>query len=196
MSAPVTEAHIDLVRYVLDAEWYGSNVEKKFAQLIADSEAQAVAAAVTALTCTHHNDAMRAACPVCLVAALTTERDHWQKIAVSASQEREHNANVAQAMTAERDQLRAERNNLRADLDAIKAILNEEKARAERAEDNLAALEQCHDDNCRGLAKIADDLTAERARLDWVFHNCKVTSDDFTVHDREDLGVAMKEGAK
>ena len=51
------------------------------------------------------------------------------------------------ALTAERDQLRA---------------------RAERAEDNLAGLEQCHDDNCRGVAKIADDLAAERARLDWL----------------------------
>ena len=95
------------------------------------------------------------------------------------------------------------------------------RARAERAEDNLAALEQCHDDNCRGLVRIADELAtakerlrseamddyaaikdlqrelaAERARLNWVFHNCKVTSDDFTVHDREDLGVAMKEHAK
>ena len=72
------------------------------------------------------------------------------------------------AATAERDQLRAERNNLRADLDAIKAILNEEKARAERAEDNLAALEQCHDDNCRGVVKIADEHAVERARLDWL----------------------------
>jgi len=97
------------------------------------------------------------------LAALTTERDYWQKIAVSASREREHNANVAQAMTAECDQLRVERNNLRADLDAIKAILNEEKARAERAEDNLAALEQCHDDNCRGVVKIGDELATERA---------------------------------
>ena len=60
-----------------------------------------------AYTCTHHNDQQRAACPVCLVATLTAERDHWQKIAVSASREREHNANVAQAMTAERDLLRA-----------------------------------------------------------------------------------------
>ena len=156
-----------------------------------------------AYTCTHHNDQQRAACPVCLVAALTTERDHWQKIAVSASHEREHNANVAQAMTAERDQLRAH---------VSKAILtnggtmlcspqvavkyNEAIARAERAEADLVALEQCHDDNCRGVVKIADDLATERARLDWVFHNCKVTSDDFTVHDREDLGVAMKEDAK
>ena len=72
----------------------------------------------------------------------------------------------------------------------------EAQVRAARAEANLAALEQCHDDNCRGVVKIADELAAERARLDWVFHNCKVTSDDFTVHDREDLGVAMKEGAK
>ena len=43
MSAQVTEKHIDLVRCVLDAEWWGSNVEKRFAQLIADSEAKAVA---------------------------------------------------------------------------------------------------------------------------------------------------------
>ena len=28
-----------------------------------------------AYTCTHHNDQQRAACPVCLVAALTAERD-------------------------------------------------------------------------------------------------------------------------
>ena len=70
------------------------------------------------------------------------------------------------------------------------------RARADRAEADLAALEQSFDDNCRGVVKIADDLATERARLDWVFHNCKVTSDDFTVHDREDLGVAMKEDAK
>ena len=70
------------------------------------------------------------------------------------------------------------------------------RARADRAEADLAALGQSFDDNCRGVVKIADDLAAERARLNWVFNNCKVTSDDFTVHDREDLGVAMKEGAK
>ena len=49
----------------------------------------------------------------------------------------------------------------------------------------------------RDLARTLErELATERARLDWVFHNCKVTSDDFTVHDREDLGVAMKEDAK
>ena len=40
------------------------------------------------------------------------------------------------------------------------------KARAARAEDNLAALEQCHDDNCRGVVQIAAELAKERARLD------------------------------
>ena len=104
MSTP-TEAHLDLALQIAEAFSRSGNVAA--AQLIADSEARAVAAAVTALTCTHHNDQQRAECPVCLVVALTAERDHWQKIAVSASQEREHNANVAQAMTAERDLLRA-----------------------------------------------------------------------------------------
>ena len=101
------------------------------------------------------------------------------------------------------DQLRAENVTLRGAQKACEACdeptafeVRQLRARAERAEDNLAALEQCHDDNCRGVVKIADDLAAERARLNWVFHNCKVTSDDFTVHDREDLGVAMKEDAK
>ena len=107
------------------------------------------------------------------------------------------------ALTAERDQLRAEVERLRSDRDCEKRLRKDADelrenaiARAARAEDNLVALEQSFDDNCRGVTKIADDLTAERARLDWVFHNCKVTSDDFTVHDREDLGVAMKEDAK
>ena len=43
MSAQVTEKHIDLVRYVLEPEWYGSSVEATFARLIADSEAKATA---------------------------------------------------------------------------------------------------------------------------------------------------------
>ena len=40
------------------------------------------------------------------------------------------------------------------------------------------------------------ELATERARLDWVFRNCKVTADGYSVHDREDLGAAMKEDAK
>ena len=48
------------------------------------------------------------------------------------------------------------------------------------------------------------ELATERGKLDWVFQNCKVEANDYTtgnrdvyyVHDREDLGVAMKEDAK
>jgi hypothetical protein len=48
-------------------------------------------------------------------------------------------------------------------------------------------------------AQLERELATERARLDWVFLNCKVTADDYTtgnrdvyaIHDREDLGAAM-----
>jgi hypothetical protein len=40
------------------------------------------------------------------------------------------------------------------------------RARAKRAEGNLAALEQSFDDNCRGVVKIGHELAKERARLD------------------------------
>ena len=73
------------------------------------------------------------------------------------------------------------------------------RARAERAEDNLAALEQCHDDNCRGVVKIADDLTAERARLD-SGRILLTVSGERVWHCGVDLRAAidagMREGAK
>ena len=121
----------------------------------------------------------------CLGKTLVTNRD------LARALERELNA-----LTAERDQLRLDCENETKWAAHYLAQSIADKARAERAEANLAALEQCHDYNCRGVVKIADELAAERARLDWVFHNCKVTSDDFTVHDREDLGAAMKKHAK
>ena len=72
----ITEAHritVRAMRSVGDETW--ALPYEKAAQFIADSEARAVAEVVNALTCTHHNDAMRAACPVCLVATLRAERD-------------------------------------------------------------------------------------------------------------------------
>ena len=57
----------------------------------------------------------------------------------------------------------------------------------------------------RDLARTLErELATEREKLDWVFQNCKVEANDYTtgnldvyyVHDREDLGVAMKEGAR
>ena len=72
-------------------------------------------------------------------------------------------------LTAERDQLRA---------------------RAELAEDNLAALEQSFDDNCRGVVRIADELATERARLDYLLKW------DVTFNSRKDIDRDMQEAAK
>ena len=98
----------------------------------------------------------------------------------------ECNARTA-ALTAERDQLRAIFPQICAALGNgafctptvsvgfIESIPNEVqlvvaalRARAERAEADLAALGQSFDDNCRGVVKIADELATERARLDYL----------------------------
>ena len=55
---------------------------------------------------------------------------------------------------------------LETELAAITAERDQLRARAERAEADLAALEQSFDDNCRGVVRIADELAVERARLD------------------------------
>ena len=52
------------------------------------------------------------------------------------------------------------------------------------------------------METLERELATEREKLDWVFQNCKVEANDYTtgnrdvyyVHDREDLGAAMKEG--
>jgi len=83
---------------------------------------------------------------------------------------------------AEIQRLLSEVERLRSDRDCEKRL---RKDADELREDAIARAE---------LADAA--LATERARLDWVFHNCKVTADGCTIHDREDLGAAMKEGAK
>ena len=50
-------------------------------------------------------------------------------------------------------------------VDVVLSTIDQLHARAERAEDNLAALEQCHDDNCRGAVKFADELASEREKV-------------------------------
>ena len=71
--------------------------------------------------------------------------------------------------------------------------------RALKAEADLAALEQCHDDNCRALVKIAAELTAERARLDAGQILIKMPSERVWVCGvdlRASIDAAMKEGAQ
>ena len=83
------------------------------------------------------------------------------------------------ALTAERDQLRAAlalgQQNCDDAYDDLRTERDAARARAERAEAELAT---------------------ERARLDRVFRYCKVIADGYAIHDREDLGAAMKEDAK
>ena len=107
----------------------------------------------------------------------------------------ECNARTA-ALIAERDQLRADCENETKWAAHYLAQSIADKARAELAEADAAAYLKRAESFCKIGDEAEAELAAERARLDWVFRNCKVTSDDFTVHDREDLGVAMKEDAK
>ena len=78
--------------------------------------------------------------------------------------------------------------------------------RAMKAEADLVALGQCHDDNCRALVRLAADLATERARLDWLGDNveeiyrerdqcgsCVYLSGE---NIRDAIDSAMKEGAK
>jgi septal ring factor EnvC (AmiA/AmiB activator) len=128
------------------------------------------------------------------LAALTTERDELRADCENETKWAAHYLAESIAVKAERDQLQAALllaqencddvyDELRGDNDELRGDVVRLTARAARAE---------------------ADLAAERTRLDWVFHNCKVEADDYTtgnrdvyaIHDREDLGAAMKEGAK
>ena len=75
-------------------------------------------------------------------------------------------ADLARQLETELTALTTERDQLRAEVNEAHAATHHWCNRAERAEDNLAALEQCHDDNCRGVVKIDAELAKERARLD------------------------------
>jgi len=98
-----------------------------------------------AYTCTHHNDQQRAACPVCLVTALTAERDR----------------NVSHRL--EREKAEAERT------DAIyqRACEVERELRAENATLRAAqkACEACDEPTAFEVRKLRAELATERARV-------------------------------
>ena len=126
------------------------------------------------------------------LAALTAERDRWREIAQTASAEREHNANVASAAIAERDQLRAalalgqincdnayddlrtERDQLRADCEnetkwAAHYLAQSiaDKSRAERAEAELARLARpCGWPHCEPVKADHAELATEREKAE------------------------------
>ena len=140
MSTPI-EAHLDLALQIAEAISRSGNVVA--ARLIAESEAQAVAAKVSSLTCTHHNDQQRAACPVCLVTALTAERDQLrQQVANLTYSNNAHRetAETWRAAAIERDQLRAEVECLRA---GIEECLHTNAHLADGEDCTLIGLKRC-----------------------------------------------------
>jgi hypothetical protein len=130
-------------------------------------------------TCTHHNDAERTACPVCLVTALRAECDQLRaeverfKAALEDPQKLHAHClrtlNEAQIAHLFGERMTAIVNRAeRAEAAETVALAkwNGALERAMKAEADLVALAQCHDDNCRALVKLDAELAAERARLD------------------------------
>ena len=99
-------------------------------------------------TCTHHTDQQRAACPVCLVSALTAERDQLRD-RLSAAQQRE--ATAISSWDEERN--RALREGER---------VVEWRARAERAEAELTIEKEKVDGITETCLKLLRVLTLER----------------------------------
>jgi len=133
-----------------------------------------------AYTCTHHNDQMRAACPVCLVTALTAERDHLHA--------------QLRALT-----LICGTN----DANKFETWIDRANARAEKAEADLAAAnERLRSEAMDDYASIKDlqrELAIERARLNWLETpsgmDWQWEPERLTV-SRASIDAAMKEDAK
>ena len=89
-------------------------------------------------TCTHHSDQMRAACPVCLVAALATERDQLRADCENETKSAAHY--LAQAIAA--------------------------RGRAERAEAIAATYFQRANSFSKISYEAKAELATERARLE------------------------------
>ena len=74
--------------------------------------------------------------------------------------------NAASDMRDECAQIETELIALRAELTVAIAHWNGALERAMKVEADLVALAQCHDDNCRAVVQLAEELAKERARLD------------------------------
>tara|TARA_R110000822_G_scaffold14299_1_gene50537 strand:- start:252 stop:734 length:483 start_codon:yes stop_codon:yes gene_type:complete len=137
-------------------------------------------------------------------ATLTAERDQLRVDLELADVMYQRECEVEHELRTEVERLRSDRDcekRLRKDADEFRENAIE---RATKAEADLAALEQSFDDNCRGVVKIADDLAAERARLDWMekrgpweswLQPVKENSLLLRAPIRAAIDAAMKEGA-
>jgi hypothetical protein len=185
MSAPITEAHRELARNIMFYHTPKGSATaqgvRDAAQLIADSEARANERLRREIEWLQLNNDMLTDNPVGHARAVAerqtiiAERDELR-----AEVERLKADGAASAfinMSCRASRAETDCNNLRADLDAIKAILTEEKARAERAEAELAA---------------------ERARLDWLASpqgRLWQRQNESALVCRDTIDAAMKGGA-
>ena len=205
--APVTEAHIELAKTALFSRDKAGRLltAPMAAQLIADSEAKAVFNAAKS----NWSES---------IGFIISERDRLrQQVANLTFSNDSHRETAETWRTAAIENIQ-----LRADLDAIKAIRDEEKARAERAEAELAGIRALADrrnkryhveDTTHQLVAALDqaldiaqaELKAERARLDWLMAGgvCMVQhTGGFHVSrlhapvSRAAIDAAMKEGGK
>jgi len=154
-----------------------------------------------AYTCTHHNDQMRAACPVCLVTALTAERDQLRAELRALTL-------ICGTNDANKFETWVDRANARADrAEAAETVAlahwNKELERAMKAEAELAAAkERLRSEAMDDYASIKDlqrELAIERARLDWLESpsgmDWQWEPERLTV-SRASIDAAMKEDAK
>ena len=151
-----------------------------------------------AYTCTHHNDKQRTTCPVCLVAALTAERDaaitRAERAEASLAAATEECTDVrlkwhaVMGMCAAKEDSIMEADEelvcLRAEVERLKTC-----GITELAAINPSVLEYCKHWEAR--AESAErDLAAERARLDYLLQW------DVTFHDRADIDAELSYGQR
>ena len=144
-------------------------------------------------TDTHHNDQQRSGCPVCLVTALTAERDRLRARAERAEVELDFQVARNSDLFAQRDEafesqekaeteLAAERDQLRAEVKRLSALGSWAHTCIHHTDEERKAWAACP---CCAIARAERaeaeaeryrlvtlrqdaDLAAERARLDWL----------------------------
>ena len=174
-----------------------------------------------ALTCIHHTDEERkawAACPCC-----TNARAERAEAALADPQQLHAHClrtlnegqiahlfggrmteivNRAEAeLATERDAANSRADRAEAEAERYRLVTLRQDAEIATAKERLRSEAM---DDYASIKDLQRELATEREKLDWVFQNCKVEANDYTtgnrdvyyVHDREDLGVAMKEDAK
>jgi hypothetical protein len=186
MSAPITQAHYDLRRQVL---FYAPD---DGAQLIADSEARAVA---------QWSGGLDQSLPD-LYEAAKAERDQLRDLLTEWKVSAHIKGEAIDSLLAECDRLRAEVERLgRATTNGQVNWMQEserQQARADRAEAEIKDRAAMMRDVMRERDAAETELAAENARLDWLESDAGMDFQWSTVRviTRAAIDAEMKEGAK